>query len=330
MMVIPSEQCCAIWKDNSHTKLEAMLRYYIVETYQGKDKKSITKVEHWTMEGVTYYILQDNKLILDSEKYLDSKEYSHFTKGGEARSWGKVPFICFKNNRRERPDIRFVKSLVDNYDKSRSDTGNFLEDVKNLIYVLKNYGGEDLAQFMRDLNYYRAIKVDDDGGVDTLNPELDITAAKEHYEQLKRDIIEFGQGTNKDLDKFGSSPSGIALKFLYSGLDLKCNHMEAEFKRGFQELLYFINVYLAEIGQGPSDIDVDIVFNRDVTINETEAINNCTASQGIISDETIITNHPWVKDVEEEIKKVTAEKKQKLKDQQEAFAMPVNEDESTE
>lgn len=323
MMIIPAEQCCPIWKDNSHTELDGMLRYYVIETYEGGQKKDVTKVEYWTADGITYYILQDDKLILDSEKYLEVEEYGHFTKGDEFKSWGKVPFICFKNNRRERPDIRFVKSLIDNYDKSRSDVANFLEDVKNLIYVLKNYGGQDLAEFMRDLNYFRAIKVDDDGGVDTLNPTLDITAAKEHYEQLKRDIIEFGQGTNKDLDKFGSSPSGIALKFLYSGLDLKCNHLETEFKRGFKELMYFVNVFLAETGQGSFDVDVEIIFNRDVTINETEAINNCVASQGVISDETIVANHPWVKDVEEEMKKVTAEKKQKLKEQQEAFGMNI-------
>ena len=62
-----------------------------------------------------------------------------------------------------------------------------------------------------------------------------------HYEQLKRDIIEDGQGINHDLDKFGSAPSGVALKFMYAGLDLKCNGIEAEFKLAFEQLLYFIN-----------------------------------------------------------------------------------------
>jgi SPP1 family phage portal protein len=162
--------------------------------------------------------------------------------------------------------------------------------------------------------------------VDTLNPQLDITAAKEHYEQLKRDIIEFGQGTNKDLDKFGSSPSGIALKFLYSGLDMKCNHMETEFKRGFQDLMYFVNVFLKETGQGTFNIDVDIIFNRDITINETETINNCVASQGLISDETILAFHPWIKDVEAETARLASEKKQKIKDQQDTFGMSTEKD----
>ena len=324
-MIIPSEQCIPIWVDNTHTELQGMIRYYIQIVYEGRTKKNVTKVEYYTPEEVKFYVLNNNRLIPDIEQN-EGGPILHYMKGEEWRSWGKVPFIGFKNNRLEYPDIRFIKSLVDNYDRSRSDVANFIEEVKNLIYVLKGYGGEDLSEFMKDLNYYRAIKIDDaqDGGVDTLNPTIDIQAAKEHFEQLKRDINEFGQGVNKDLDKFGSAPSGIALKFLYSGLDLKCNHLEVEFKQAFEQLLYFINIYLSETGQGSyENIDIDIIFNRDIKINETETISNCLSSSGVISDETIVANHPWVKDVEAELIKLKAEKQQKLKDKQEAFGMNI-------
>ncbi len=57
--------------------------------------------------------------------------------------WGKVPFIPFKNNDFELPDLQFVKTLVDNYDVTRSDVANLLEDIKNIIYALRGYGGEN-------------------------------------------------------------------------------------------------------------------------------------------------------------------------------------------
>ena len=142
---------------------------------------------------------------------------------------------------------------------------------------------------------------------------MDITALREHYEQLKRDLIEDGQSINKDLDKFGSAPSGVALKFMYSGLDLKCNVLETEFKMAFENLLYFINIYLSESGQGVyENIDVDIIFNRDMEINQTEVITNCVNSKGTISDKTIIANHPWVSDVEEEEKALEEQNKASL------------------
>lgn len=314
MLFRPSEQCIPLWKDNSHTELDALIRFYEITVYEGRQKKKITKVEYYTEQEVVFYVMRDNKLILDIEENKGEPLF-HYRKGDEPRSFGKVPFIAFKNNRQEYPDIKYIKSLIDDYDKSRSDISNFIEEVKNLIYVLKGYGGQDLKKFINDLNYYRAIIIDDpqDGGVDTLNPTMDITASKEHYEQLKRDINEFGQSVTKDLDKFGSSPSGIALKFLYSGLDLKCNHLEVEFKRAFEDLLYFVNIYLQDASQGTFGEDVTLVFNRDIKINETETINNCVASKDIISDEAIITHHPWVNDVEEEITKLKQQQTEKAK-----------------
>ena len=309
-MMIPSEQCVPIWKDNTHVELEGMIRLYIQTVYEGKKKKKVTKVEHYTESEVNFYVLQDKQLIRDIETN-EGGPILHYKQGESWKSWGKVPFVAFKNNRLEFPDIRFIKSLIDDYDLSRSDTANFVEKMRYLIFILKGYGGEDLATFMSDLNYYGAINIDDPeyGGADALNPTMDIQAAKEHYEQLKRDINEFGGGVTKDLDKFGSSPSGIALKYLYSGLDLKCNHLEVEFKRAFEQLLHFINIYLSEKHQGGhADEDVEIIFNRDITINEAEAISNIVASEDILSLETLITQHPFVSDPEEEIKKVKAER----------------------
>ena len=58
---------------------------------------------------------------------------------------------------------------------------------------------KNLSDFIKQLNEDRAILIDDteDGGVDTLTPQMDITALREHYEQLNRDIVESGQSVNK-------------------------------------------------------------------------------------------------------------------------------------
>ena len=48
-------------------------------------------------------------------------------------------------------------------------------------------------------------------------------------------------------------------------------------------------------------------------MNETEAIANCQASIGILSDETIVGQHPWVDDPQEELGRL---KKQKEEQQQ--------------
>lgn len=49
-------------------------------------------------------------------------------------------------------------------------------------------------------------------------------------------------------------------------------------------------------------------------VNETETITNCMNSEGVISDETIIANHPWTKEVNKEIEN-------KVKDQERTLQM---------
>ena len=305
-MLIPSEQCIPYWKDRSHTELEAMIRVYDTTVWQYNQEKVVQNVEVWKADSVAYYRLEGSLLIYDYEKSEDAGgPIAHYKQGNEWKVWGKVPFIPFKNNQIELPDIKFVKSLIDGYDIGRSEAANYVEEVKNLIFVLKGYGGQDLSEFMKSINEDRAIPIDDpeDGGVDTITPQMDITALREHYEQLTRDIVESGQSVNKDLDKFGSAPSGVALKFMYSGLDLKCNLLEAEFKNGFEMLMYFVDVYLQLTGQGSfENIGIELVFNRDMTVNESEQVQNCNNSKNVISDKTIIAHHPFVTNVEEEMK----------------------------
>lgn len=44
---------------------------------------------------------------------------------------------------------------------------NMQEDARNTILVLKNYDGENLGEFRHNLSTYGAVKVREDGGVET-------------------------------------------------------------------------------------------------------------------------------------------------------------------
>jgi SPP1 family phage portal protein len=316
LMKIPSEQIIPLWVDNDHEDLQALIRYYDVEVYEGKEKKYITKIEYWTPDNVEYYVRQDGEIILDAEMYLNNDNGGHFLVNKEAGSWDRVPFIPFKNNDFELPDLQFVKTLIDDYDLSRSDVSNLLTDIRNIIFVLRGYGGENLSEFMSDLAYYNGIKIDADeyAGVDKIEHTINIDAAEKHYQQLKKDIFAFGQGVDKSSDKLGNSPSGIALKFIYSGLDLKCNAMEDNFKWAFEQLLYFVNKYMEITKQTVSEKEIELVFNRDIAINESAAITDCQNSMGVISQQTIIENHPWTKDYETEKARMDEESKSQEED----------------
>ena len=101
---------------------------------------------------------------------------------------------------------------------------------------------------------------------------------------------------------------------MYSDIDLDANDMETEFQASFEELLWFVRCHFANTGIGDFDLDnLEVIFNRDLPMVESEVIQNIRNSIGILSDETLVAQHPWVDDVELELKR-------KAKQQQEEQA----------
>ncbi len=109
-------------------------------------------------------------------------------------------------------------------------------------------------------------------------------------------------------DRLSGNPNQMNIQSMYSDIDLDANEMETEFQASFEELLWFVNCHLANVGLGDfENEEVEIIFNRDILINEGEAIENCQKSTGVISDETIVANHPWIDDPDKEMERLKAQ-----------------------
>jgi SPP1 family phage portal protein len=308
---IPSEQIIPLWKDMDNTILYGIIRVYNVHVYKSTIKTTETKVEYYDTNGIRYYVLEAGKLIPDVTKDVESTHVSIDTVG---YNWEKVPFVYFKYNEEEIPLLQYVKELIDDYNMQKSTNSDILNDLPNLIYVLKNYGGEDLKTFLHNLKETRAIDVNDDGNVTTLRAEPNTQAVESHTTSLRKDIYEFGRGVDTTSEKVGNS-SGVALKFLYADLDLDCNMLEANLQQSMEQTLWFIDQYLLIVGQGDfTQIPVEFIFNRDILISETEVIENCKNSEGVISKKTIMANHPFVRDLEQELEQIEEEKEQDIEE----------------
>ena len=198
-------------------------------------------------------------------------------------------------------------------------TNQMEEDIHSTILVIKNYDGEDLGRLRTNLAAYGFIKVrsyeGSEGGVETLQIEVNAENYKVLLQLLKDAIIENARGYDAKDDRVGGNPNQMNIQSMYSDIDLDANGIEMEFQASFEELLWFVNRHLANTGKGSFDgTDVTIIFDRDVLINETEVINNCKNSVGILSDETIIKMHPWVFDPEQELQRIKDEREEAAAD----------------
>ena len=310
------------WKDAEHTELEYFIRIYEVVAYVGNEEKIIEKVEVYDETGISYFELTDGgKLLPDGEQHVP-----YFSIEDQGFNWTKIPLIAFKYNNKEIPLIKMVKSLQDGLNLIESNFQNQMEeDPRNTILVVVNYDGENLGEFRRNLATYGAVKVrtvDGAGGdVRTLQVEVNADNYKAIIELFKKAIIENAMGYDAKDERMAGTPNQMNIQSMYNDIDLDANGMETEYQASFEDLLWFLNMHLFNIGMGDfEDEEVEIIFNRDMMLNEGEVIDNISKSAGIISDETLVAQHPWVDDPQAELERLEEQKKK----QQEEFELGFN------
>lgn len=299
---IPAEEGIPILGGPKRKNLEAFIRFYQLD-------RDNMKVEVWDKQQVTYYEkTAHGELVIDVTEEINPAP--HFTYGDRGYGWGEVPFIDFKNNSKVVSDLTFYKELIDSYDRNVSDLDNNLEEIQSLIYVLKGYEGTSAAEFLENLKYYKNIQVSDEqgSGVDTIQAEVPINSVEAKLNRVSDDIVKFGQGVDPSPDRFGNNPTGVALRNLYSLLDMKANVLERKFAKGLSWLVWFATEYINISENKSYDYKtVKPVFNKSMISNEAEKVTMGKDSLGQISKKTIRSNHPWVTDQDEEEKQMKIE-----------------------
>lgn len=310
---IDPKQIIPVYSADLDRRLEAVLRNY--KTRDPADGKAIYVWEYWTPEKCYVYKKKSSSISEAGLEPYNMYEMADSPDGTATQinefehGLAEVPFIPFYNNNIPTDDLINVKPLIDAYDKVFSGFLNDLEDIQEIIFILTNYGGEDLKTFVTDLKKYKAIKVETDGtggsgGVEALTISIPIEAREKFLEITRKAIFEQGQGVDPDPQKFGNT-SGEALKYLYSLLELKAGLMETEFKMGFGQLVRAICRHL-----GAECKQITQTWTRTAIRSESELADIAAKSVGVISHKTILKNHPWVENAEEEEKQIKKEEEE--------------------
>lgn len=312
--VFAAHEICPIWKDKAHTELSAAMRYYTERVFNDDGSVQVmNRVDLFTTEGIDHFIYHGHTLMRDNAHHTD---YMYFD--GKPANWTRLPIIPFKYNTKEIPLIRAVKGLQDSLNQVLSDfQNNMEEDPRTTILVLKNYDGTNLGEFRQNLATYGVIKVTTvdgvQGGVETLNVEVNAANYQAILMQLKRAIVENGRGFDAKEERMDGDPNQMNIESMYTDIDLDVNAMETEFQAGFEELKWFIDQYLIHQGKGDfTESDVEFVFNRDIFINEDAKIDNAVKLTGLISQKTQLAHIPWVTNVQHELNQLEEDKQKEL------------------
>lgn len=325
---VSSKDVIPIWADSDKTILDALIHKFIIEEYDDEGKATdVLYVNYYDDEGVWKYKKVNGNLVRINDlpnghfHYNLDKEDSQGEADGKEQEgmFSRIPFIAFRYNRNEKPLLNKIKSLIDEYDAIRSANADIIKDTPNSIMVIKNYQGlgsetpeKDISRFMRNVFNTRMAFVMDDGDVSYLSNPFDDLNYKNHAEQIRKNIYEFGGGIDVQEANFGHA-SGVAIRFRYKPLTQDCYAMGNEFIDALDKLKWFIDFDLYHNG----GIDyrknrVDFVFNGDAILDETEKIANIKNSWGIVSEKTALEQHPFVENAEEEMKQKRKEEEEML------------------
>ena len=319
------------WKDDDHTELDFAVRVYDVEAYEGDMEKIITFVEVYDIKGIHKFKLEGNDLVPDYATYYF--ELPDLEGEMIPYNWNRVPLIPFKANNTETSLLKKCKSLQDGINEILSNFGDGMQENAsgNTILIIKNYDGTDLGQFRHNISQYKAVKVRTvdgaDGGIDSLQIEVNCDNYKSILQELRKALIQNCKGYDIEELKSQGSPNEMTIKAVYSQIDLDANEIETEYQASFEELLWFINQHFINTGVGDfTNEDIEVIFNRDMMVNESQIIADINASFMLLSKRTCVAQHPYVQDVEQELKQIEEEQMADMEQYGNAFMQKPVED----
>ena len=295
-IALPGDEVAIVYDNTLEDNILCAVRYF-EEEMPGEDKvKTIINV--YTKE-----LIQTYELVDDEAKHMPDKDEAHF--------FGDVPVSVYLNNDEMYGDFEKVKSLIDAYDQSQSDTANDFEYFTNALLSISGVIVDDENLDFKDnrvINF-----ADSDGKAEYVIKNINDSALENYKNRLVEDIHKFAQIPNLTDEQFAGNVSGESMKYKLMGLENIIGVKEAKFKKGLMRRIELLCNFL-NIATNNSMLytDVQPVFTRNRPQNETELANMVKGLYGILSDETLISRLPFIENAREEIEKRNSEKESTL------------------
>lgn len=174
-----------------------------------------------------------------------------------------IPFFRFDANKKQVSTLKAIKPLIDDYDIMASALTNNLADFDKPIYVAKGIDADSMKELEQNIKTKKMMGFPDaeaGTGVDIITVDIPYEARKVKLELDEKNIYRFGFGLNMEGLKDTSATTNIAIKAMYSLLDLKCSKLKIKLKQFLRKI---IKVVLDEINEtNGTDYQMkDIYFN---------------------------------------------------------------------
>ena len=319
--VIPAKEFLPIYDTEYEEELREGIRYYPITVIEDGREKTRHKVEWWTAQDVTYWEENDRgEYVLDAGRtpnphahWYDVETVDGVPVASTARSWERVPFIPLYNNSLKFGDLTRIKGLQDAYNMISSAVTNNQIDLVELYWMISGYGGETAKAIQRKLQINKAVSISDPSGkIQAEQVNLSVTDRIAWLKLLRNDMYHIGMAVDMNDDTLGNTPSGVALAFKYTPLDMKADMLIAKLRRSMKELFWYLTQDINMKNSTSYDsalIRFDI--NKSRISNDAETVELIMNSQGLVPDTILLAKHPLVDDVNQALEDLATQKKER-------------------
>lgn len=232
---------------------------------------------------------------------------------GEVRyHWfGGVPVIAYTNNDDRQGDFEQILSLIDAYDGLMSSR---LTDKKKFVDALLVFFGMTLAEG-DEAKLAREKFIDAaplDARAEYIQKTFNESEVQVLADSLVREMHKMTLTVDMSDEQFAGNSSGQALKLKLLTMDLLSRSKMRRMERGLRQRLELYNHWLVVRGaMGMVDhSQVDVVFTPDLPINEAEIVDMVCRLQGIVDDQTLLSQLWFIRDPAEAVENLRRQRRQ--------------------
>ena len=225
--------------------------------------------------------------------------------------FGAVPVIAYQNNTQRQGDFEQILSLIDAYDELMSSR---LTDKRKFVDALLVFYGMTLAP--GEAEKLSREKFIDGAPLDARAEYIQKTFDEAGVQVLANALVEemHKQTLTVDLsdERFSGNVSGQALKLKLLAMDQMAGNKMGALEQGLKERLGLYSHWLSVKGEMEevSIEDVDVVFTRNLPVNEAERVELVTRLRGIVDDQTLLGQLWFVKDPAEAVRNLRTQQQE--------------------
>ena len=223
----------------------------------------------------------------------------------EPHAFNDVPVSVFYLNEQEESIFNQAMSLNDAYNELQSsevdDYSAFCDAY--LVLVGTDAEKEDIASMKEN----RVLVLPEGANAQYLIKQSNDTQITNMLENIKKNIFKVTSAPDMSDENF-MAQSGVAIKYKLVGFENKASAIVTNFTKAIQRRIELICNILHLKASDTVWRDVNINFVRNLPADLTETINLVNSLKGSVSDATLLSQIPFITDVQSEIEAVREQK----------------------